>query len=55
VHRIGGPAIINYYVNGNVKSESWYENGTVYRIGGPPVIQYDDAGNVISERVNSEQ
>lgn len=47
IHR---PAIIKYYLNGNIKFSTWRnENGRLHRIDGPSRIHYYINGNIRSE------
>jgi len=40
LHRIDGPAVIGYFVTGQVQYERWYKDGAYHRIDGPAVISY---------------
>ena len=52
IHRIGKPAILEYWPNGQVKNEEWFVNGYKYRDNkeDPIFIQYNDKGDVIERR-----
>ena len=47
-HRLNGPAIIEYYDNGQISVVCWYYQGSCRRSdGGPIEIVYDKDGNEI--------
>jgi antitoxin component YwqK of YwqJK toxin-antitoxin module len=48
LHRLDGPAKINYYPSGKLSTEFWYKNGKRHRIGGPAVLDYDYDGKVVA-------
>ena len=48
-HRTNGPAIIRYYLNGNIHYKCWIVNGTYHRISEPAYIEYSDSGKIESE------
>ncbi len=41
-HRKNKPAVLYYYQNKKVKSESWYINGNLHRLDGPSIIYYNE-------------
>lgn len=43
-HRLGGPAIIVYYLNGAIKQHMYFINGNLHRTDGPAAIYYDKIG-----------
>lgn len=47
-HRLDGPAYIEYYSNGIIKKEVWYNNGKMHRIDGTALITRTEK-NVITE------
>ena len=49
LHRKNGPAIIRYYKNGRIKTESWFLKGVRHRIGGPASVEYNENGFKIVE------
>ena len=49
LHRIGGPATIEYFINGNIFCESYYQNGELHREDGPAEIDYYLDGKMSSE------
>lgn len=46
LHRVGGPAFIEYYADGTVYTEEYCINGDCHRLDGPALIQYDADGDV---------
>jgi len=40
LHKINGPASIEYYPNGEILGTVWYKNGLLHRTNGPAVIKY---------------
>ena len=48
-HREGGPAFIEYRVDGSVESESYYREGQLHREGGSALISYWADGSVWCE------
>jgi antitoxin component YwqK of YwqJK toxin-antitoxin module len=48
-HRIGGPALIEYFKGGNIKREEWYVNGKTHRLDGPADIWYYLDGRIRDE------
>ncbi len=48
-HRIGGPAEIEYYENGNIKYGGYCINGNYHREDGPAKIYYFTNGNIERE------
>lgn len=40
LHNENGPAIIEYRLNGNLKTEKYYRNGILHREKGPASIEY---------------
>lgn len=50
-HNLRGPAVINYYESGNVKSHLYYINGVSHRRGrNPASIEYYEDGSIKSTR-----
>jgi antitoxin component YwqK of YwqJK toxin-antitoxin module len=49
LHRDDGPAIIIYFSNGTIESESFYINGKLHREDGPAIIIYFSNGTIESE------
>ena len=49
LHRLNGPAIIDYYEDGSIQSESWYQDGKRHRLDGPAYIIYYQDGSIQSE------
>lgn len=45
-HRINGPAYIQYYDNGNLKTKQYFINGRLHREDGPAVIEYYPDGKL---------
>lgn len=56
IHRLGGPADIDYYENGAIKAEHWLVNGRNHRFDGPAHIHYSDNNYIISNHwwINGE-
>lgn len=61
IHRENGPAWIEYYVTGNVKTKAYFFNGVLHREDGPAVKKYTPDGKMYSpeyylngERVSKE-
>src|SRR3569623_500511 len=50
-HRIGHPAHIEWFADGLVRSEKWYQNGIIYRVTDKPshVEYYNNNNTVIAE------
>ena len=48
-HRLGGPAIIMYYKNGQIELEHWYQNDEYHSEDCPAVIEYSDNGQIVKE------
>ena len=49
-HRDGDkPASTSYHKNGQVKEETWYQNGLMHREGGPAQVTYAEDGTVVKE------
>jgi hypothetical protein len=44
LHKIGGPAIIDYSLNGRVLSEFYFVNGLRHRVEGPAMVSYFENG-----------
>lgn len=44
LHRIGGPACIEYHDDGRIKCEKWYVDGKLFRSDGPVKISYYPSG-----------
>ncbi len=50
IHRVGGPAIINYInETGDLCNESWYQNGLIHRTDGFAFIEYFSSGHIYQE------
>lgn len=50
-HRIGAPANISYFKNGNIQHEEWFKDGKFHRHGGAPAeIRYYKNGQIYFER-----
>jgi len=49
LHRVDGPAYIDYYESGEVKHEIWFANGKYHRADGSAMIWYYRSGEVRSE------
>lgn len=46
-HRIGAPAIVSYFKNGNIEYEMWFKNNKLHRRGNAPtVIFYFENGQI---------
>jgi len=45
-HREDGPAITEYFSNGNIKCELYFINNTRSRFNGPTYIEYNSNGSV---------
>lgn len=56
LHRISGPACIEYHTSGNLKCEQWYHNGDRHRDDGPAETCYLDDGRIcnLSYYVNGQ-
>lgn len=50
IHREDGPAIIEYYSNGNIYYEKYIIHGKTNRNNGPSIIYYYDNGNIKFEQ-----
>ena len=53
-HRLDGPAIINYYENGQIEKEEYYINGLLYRENGPSIVRYYRNGDKAEEHWSYE-
>jgi antitoxin component YwqK of YwqJK toxin-antitoxin module len=49
LHRVDGPALIEWLENGDKLSETWYLNGKIYRLDGPACTDWYKNGNKKSE------
>lgn len=49
LHRDNGPAVIEYWSSGVVKSTAWYQDGEYYRDNGLVVTEYTPDGAISSE------
>lgn len=45
-HRVDGPAVVEYYPNGQQKRVLWYQNGILHRADGPAIVEYYPNGVV---------
>jgi len=48
-NRYDGPAVVEYYENGNVKCESWFLDNKLNRFDGPAKTFYDIHGRIVKE------
>lgn len=48
-HRLDGPAIIRYYLDGQIRVEIWAQNNMRHRLEDPAIIHYTNQG-AIEER-----
>ena len=46
IHRDDGPAVIEYYDNGNKRSECYYKDGKKHNDKGPGFISYHEDGRI---------
>jgi hypothetical protein len=53
-HREHGPAIVNYYKNGQRGNVCYYINGKLHRDDGPAWVDYDEDGFVVEESWHSQ-
>ena len=53
LHRDNGPALIHYHNNGNIKEESWFQNGKTHNPNGPAFVSYYENGFKKEEKWSS--
>jgi hypothetical protein len=46
IHRKAGPAMVEYYENGNISTEIYYYNERIHRIDGPAWVSYNKEGGI---------
>lgn len=46
LHRINGPAKIEYSESGKIRKEQYYEDGNAHRIDEPAEINYHESGQI---------
>jgi antitoxin component YwqK of YwqJK toxin-antitoxin module len=49
LHRIGGPARVEWHDNGKLANEEWYKDGKLHRVGGPAKVKWHDSGKRANE------
>ena len=49
LHKEDGPAVIGYYLSGDIEYEVWYLNGNEHRTDGPSYVEYAEYYNPESD------